>query len=153
MICITGIPRTGKTSICNSLRKDGIDCRSADSIAEGLGCLVDGEVDLECLRARMVDSPEVIESHYSHLLNCDYVIILRTDTKSSEERMRLSNYTESKIKENLDAELADVIFYEALDGLPESRIFRVDLSGMDYNASVKKVKDKIKELDNLRLRD
>ena len=50
MICLSGIPGTGKTTICRMLRESGINCASADETAEKDGCLKDEEVDIDCLR-------------------------------------------------------------------------------------------------------
>ncbi|EQD68362.1 adenylate kinase, partial [mine drainage metagenome] len=103
MICITGSPKSGKTTICNELSKAGIKCDSADTIAESLGCMDHGIVDIDCMKEKMRSLPRVLEGHYSHLLPCSYVIILKVGRVVLEERMILSGYSREKIAENLDA--------------------------------------------------
>ncbi|AAT43960.1 kinase [Picrophilus oshimae] len=53
--------------------------------------------------------------------------------------MKLRNYSESKINENIDAMLADVIYYEALDRMPAGRIVRVNAHGMSRNDLFNKI--------------
>ncbi len=133
MICITGIPATGKTTVCDFLRKRGIECVEANALAEISGCLNDGEVDIECLRNYLKSTgfDGIISSHYSHLLGCERVIILYADEKNLRERMERRGYPVEKIDENIDAQDSDVIYYEALDLMPENRIIRIRGGNID----------------------
>ncbi len=149
MICITGPPRSGKTTICNELSKAGIKCDSADMIAESLGCMGDGTVDIDCMKEKMRTLPRVLEGHYSHLLICSFVIILKVDMAVLEERMILSGYSREKIAENLDAAEIDVFHSEALDQLPSGRIVTCDLTGKSVAESVTIVMNKIIEGESL----
>ncbi len=45
--------------------------------------------------------------------------------------MEKRRYSEEKIQENIDSQNADVIYYEALDLMPENRIFRINNESMD----------------------
>ncbi len=133
MICITGIPATGKTKVCELLRKRGIECAEANEFAAISGCLNDGEVDIECLKNYLKSTAfdGVISSHYSHLLGCEKVIILYADEKDLRERMEKRGYPAEKINENIDAQDSDVIYYEALDLMPENRIIRIKTGNID----------------------
>lgn len=133
MICLTGIPGTGKTTICKMLDEKGIRCVSADSIAEQLECKEGDEVDIDCLRSKMIPSDIVVESHYSHLLKCDFIIILEAPESIIEERLAKRGYSEVKIRGNIDTQLSGSIYSEALDNLPATRIVRIDCSGKDIN--------------------
>ncbi|MCL4451011.1 MAG: AAA family ATPase [Candidatus Thermoplasmatota archaeon] len=149
MICITGPPKSGKTSICAELNGRGIECKSADRIAESLGCLEGGIVDIDCMNDKMLSLPRVIEGHYSHLLRCDYVIVLKTDPSVLEDRMRLAGYSKEKISENIDASEIGIFESEALERLPLRRIVTCDLTGMSIPESVLAVMNKIIEAEAL----
>lgn len=148
MICISGIPKTGKTTVCKLLNQEGIKCESLDPIARDLGCLEDGEVDLDCLAAKLPEK-RVVESHYSHNLRCDYVIILKTDEETLEKRMLAAGYNSPKIAENLDAQRSDVILSEALDNVPRNRIFFFDTTDQSPEETADKIRNKIIELEQL----
>lgn len=126
MICLSGIPGTGKTTICRMLKESGVNCVSADEIAEKDGCLKDEEVDIDCLRNSSFQGISVLESHYSHLLKCDYAIILEAPVEEIEARLRERGYPESKIAGNIDALLSGMIYSEALENLPSTRIRNID---------------------------
>ncbi|MEM0139304.1 MAG: adenylate kinase family protein [Ferroplasma sp.] len=132
MICITGIPCTGKTSICRILNENGIQCSGLDEIARQAGALSNGIVDIDSLKCYSIDST-IVESHYSHLLECDFVIILKDSEERIRKRMHARKYSEKKIEENLDAQRADIIYFEALEQLPSNHIFVVEAS--DRNIS------------------
>ncbi|MGC8609061.1 MAG: AAA family ATPase, partial [Thermoplasmata archaeon] len=127
------VPATGKTTICRHLTELGMNCVEGNDIAQKSGCLKNGEVDIECMKdyLRSVDFHGIISSHYSHLLGCRRVIIIYADENKLRERMEKRHYSEEKIQENIDSQNADVIYYEALDLMPENRIFRINNEGMD----------------------
>lgn len=122
MICITGIPCTGKTTIARMLNYRGIKCTGLNSIALEYGALNGDTVDIDILKKVQINS-EIVESHYSHLLDCEYVIILEDDEEQLIKRMAARGYPESKINENIDAQRAGIIYWEAIDRLPANHIF------------------------------
>ncbi len=126
MICITGIPATGKTTVCNYLKSMGIQCSSLNDVAEERQLIQNGCVDIDSLKEIKMDCT-VVEAHYSHLLKCDYVIILKDDEDAILGRMNERKYSKEKISENLDVQRSDTIYYEALDHLPGNRIFTVNV--------------------------
>lgn len=125
-VCITGIPGTGKTSVCRILSNMEIDCRGLDAISDELECTHDGEVDVDCLNERLTVDFDVAESHYSHMLPCSKVVILECDDAVLVKRLADRKYSEGKILENLETQSADIIFYEALERHPSSKIFRIN---------------------------
>lgn len=149
MICMTGPPKSGKTTICAELNRKGIECISAVSIAESLDCLDDGIVDIDCMNDKMRLFPRVIEGHFSHLLKCDYVIILKNDPGTLEDRMKLAGYSREKIAENIEASQIEIFRSEALDALPAGRIVTCDLSGKNISEAVSTVMNKIIEVETL----
>ncbi len=59
--------------------------------------------------------PLIVESHYSHLIAPDTVIVLRTHPDVLKKRLREKGFDEKKILENAEAELVDVILLESMD--------------------------------------
>lgn len=148
MICISGVPKTGKTTICKLLNLNNIPCENLDSLATELGCLRDGEVDVERLAEKLPEK-RVVESHYSHLLSCDFVIILSTDEMVLENRMREAGYDLGKIAENIDAQRSEIIFSEALEKVPRNRIFLIETGDRTPEETFNEIRNKIIELEKL----
>ncbi len=121
LICITGIPGTGKTTLCKMLSDRGISCTGLDCIAEISGAKDDDIVDVDKLYGVHIES-DIVESHYSHFLNCNHVIILVEDEKTLHARLKTRGYSDDKINENIDSQRAEIIYYEALERLPAGRI-------------------------------
>lgn len=131
MICISGIPGSGKTTLCEVLRQAGTDCIHVLDIPGSTQCLEGDEVDLQCLREKaevMANSGVIIEGHYSHLLQCNAVIILERDEEYIRKELENRGYSSEKIEENVDALRSDVIYQEALEKLPSTRILRIKVS-------------------------
>ncbi|QRF74922.1 putative kinase [Thermoplasmatales archaeon] len=133
MICISGIPGTGKSTLCRKLNEIGIKCISANDEAARLDCISGDEVDVDLLRSRM-DRINIVEGHYSHLLDCDAVIILTAPEATIRKRLTERGYSEAKIDDNIESMLAGTIYYEALDRMPASRIFIIDTGSADENS-------------------
>lgn len=127
MWCITGIPGSGKTTICKLLQKNGVNCVNALQVQGTEKCVDQGEVDTECLKFIIAQNStaEVVEAHFSHLLRCSSVIILERDESGIIEELKNRGYDDSKIRENIDALRADVIYSESLEKLPAGRIHRI----------------------------
>lgn len=138
MICITGIPGTGKTTICKMLNANGIKCTGLNDIASECGAMDGDTVDVDVLRRENINS-EVVESHYSHMLECKYVIILEDNEEQLIRRMKSRGYPESKINENIDAQRSRVIYWEASDRLPANHIFVVHEDSRSINEVFKDV--------------
>ena len=148
MICISGVPKTGKTTLCTMLDSAGIHCRSLDSIAQSLGCLVDGVVDVESLATRM-NKERVVESHYAHLMDCEYVIILKGEESVLRARMLEAGYPPDKVDENLDAQRSEVIYSETIEQLPSNRVFYLDLGNLGLDDAFSILRNKIIAMEGL----
>ncbi len=127
LICISGIPGTGKSTICNLLNDLGYTCVEGNALAVKYGCLSGDEVDVDCLSDRMRSDnfKGIVAAHYAHLLPCNIVIILEADESALRQRMMDRGYSPEKIDENLDAQRSDTIYAESLERLPANRIFRI----------------------------
>jgi len=146
MICISGIPGTGKTTICKMLNENNLKCINLNDIAYKYSLINDDMVDIDSLKKIKIDY-NIVESHYSHLINCDYVIILKDNEDKLINRMKKRGYNDSKINENIDAQRSDAIYYEALDHLPENHIFIINEDSSDINTIFNKVYNLILSLD------
>lgn len=56
-----------------------------------------------------------IEGHFSHCVGCDTVIVLRCAPEILAGRLRRRDYSENKLRENVQAEILDVILCEATE--------------------------------------
>ncbi len=127
------------------LNYSGIQCASLNEVLKNTGIISDGIVDIDQLR-KLELKYDVVESHYSHMIHCKYVIIIKDDENILRKRMEQRGYGNEKINENIEAQRSDIIYYEALDLLPENHIFTVNSSGMDINELYDTVKKLINEL-------
>jgi adenylate kinase len=125
VICISGTPATGKTSVAKALAKKlGWKLIELNELAEKkqLYCGYDRKrnvniVDVEALKkevGKIRGSDVILESHYAHDMPCDYVVILRTNPGELRARMRAKQWPSRKIEENVEAEIMEVCKGEAL---------------------------------------
>ena len=147
MISITGIPGSGKSSVCSYLRNSGYDCRNILEIDEARDCLENDEMDIDCLRDRIKWEGKpciIIEGHYSHLLPCEMVFILERDEAETGKTLLQRGYSKEKVEENLDALRSDIIYQEALELLPSSRIHRIKVVESNSELAALKIVDHIR---------
>ncbi len=141
MICITGIPGSGKSTVCKKLKEFGYDCKNVSLIKGYEECLDGDEVDIDCLKSklRLVKSNNtIIEGHFTHLLDCDLIIILQRDPELVRKTLSERGYSKEKIEENMDALISDTIYYESLEFLPAPLIRKVNVIENDVDAAVVK---------------
>lgn len=125
IIAITGTPGTGKTELARKLSKK-LKCKVLDvkkfiekhpKVVSGFDKKRDTKiVDVEKLKKAI--KPElkgdlIVDSHLSHYLPVDKVIVTRCSLKELKKRLKKRNYSEAKVRENLDAEIFEVCKTEA----------------------------------------
>lgn len=140
-LCITGVPGTGKSTVCKLLNEMGFECHHLSSISERLGCVDNDIVDVDCLNAALKEDLSIAESHYSHLLNCNTVVILECETSVLRSRLKDRGYTEEKIAQNVEAQDSDVIFYETLERLPSTNIIKINTTHLEPEQVVARLRD------------
>ena len=142
-IAITGTPGTGKTT-CSKMIETKMDIVHLNEIVKNKKFQKGFDesrqtavVDIDSVR-NLFDGRDniIIESHISHLLDVDKVIILRCRPDELERRLISRNeisevHSKSSIKENIDAEALDVILFEALEMHGEEKVYEIE--GSDKN--------------------
>jgi adenylate kinase len=132
-LALTGTPGTGKTTVAallpyrvialNALVKGGLNLGTDPE----RGCL---EADMEGLEQKLAemdtDELTVLEGHFSHHF-ADEAIVLRLAPSELKKRLEARGYPETKIQENLESEVIDVILVEAVEFC--RRVSEIDTTG------------------------
>ena len=128
---LTGTPGTGKTTISNALNKKTLHLSELYSEASEEKTtsdewLIDVEKLNRAFHKKKGDS-FIVEGHLSHTLkDVEKVIVLRCDPNILESRMEKRNYSESKIRENLEAEAMGIIYSEAIEIFDRTKVAQLD---------------------------
>lgn len=136
LIALTGTPGTGKTSVSAELRGRGYEVvdihahlkandllREKDEARDTYEVDIDG-LDMSLNEFREHDTPVFLDSHLSHYVDCSTIIVLRCEPHVLANRLRARGYGPEKVKENVQAEILDIILCEAVDsGIP---VFEID---------------------------
>ena len=131
IIIVTGSVGTGKTSIAKTLSKklklqyvDVNKLIKENKLYSNYNRKFKSyEVDVKILNKFLVKFLKnkdnlVLDSHLSHYLPAkyvDYCIVCKCKLKELRKRLEKRNYSELKIKENLDSEIFDVCLVDALE--------------------------------------
>ena len=129
IICVTGTPGTGKTTVAKILQKmldfeyidvmklikknklyDYFDTKTKSYIVD-----VDKVVPALTKELKSVKNA-IVDSHLSHYLpkKCvDLCIVTKCELKELKKRLQKRKYSPEKVRENLDAEIFGVCLYEA----------------------------------------
>ncbi len=125
ILIVTGTPGTGKTTVAKEVSKllnhEYIDVNELIRTKEydqERDCRI---VDVEELKTKLLSlinksSDLVIDSHLSHYLDSKFVdlcIVTKCSLPVLKKRLEKRNYSEKKIRENLDAEIFDTCRVEA----------------------------------------
>lgn len=137
-VAVTGTPGTGKTTATETLDTDLEVVHLNDLIEdEGLYTEVDEArdskvADLEAVRDRLDGREDVlVESHLSHLLDVDRVVVLRCAPGELERRLVERGEPGEKAEENAESEALDVILSEAVRIHGESNVYEIDATEPD----------------------
>jgi adenylate kinase len=128
IISISGTPKTGKTSVAKALAKKLMwklvnlnDLAKEKRLYLGYdksrkSRIVDiGKLKSEVRKLSRSHKNLILESHYSHDMPCDMIIILRTNPAELRRRMRKAGWSKKKIEENTEAEIMGIVREEALE--------------------------------------
>ena len=156
-IFITGTPCTGKTTVSEVLSSK-INCKLIKindlaiendfvlGIDEDKGYKV---IDIDALNDKVSeiiaesDELTIFEGHLAHLCSgADKVIVLRVHPEILCTRLEARNYSDSKIRENLEAEALGVCTAEAFDEYGD-KIAEIDVSELSIDEIVDLIGDVI----------
>ena len=157
IVALTGTPGIGKTSVANILKDKGYKIVDITKVAikekflTGNDNLRDSKiVNINLLNRYVKNNYKTndtifIEGHLSHLLNCvDKVIILRCHPNELKKRLSKKGWEDKKIKENIDAEILDVILCEITEIHSEDNIFEIDTTNITINSVASSVLEIVK---------
>lgn len=135
LVAISGTPGVGKTSVSAELRARGYTVIDANEHLRSHGLLGERDesrdtynVDMEAFNSSLEEYRRTgdlvfIDSHLSHQCDCSHIVVLRCHPDVLAERLRARGYSEAKVRENVQAEILDVILCESVDtDIPVSEI-------------------------------
>ena len=138
LLALTGTPGTGKTTLAQMLGKPLVRLSDyyeacSDSRDEGGEWLVDLERLTQAVE-RDADPEAIIEGHLAHRLGlCETIAVLRCHPEELHKRLADRDYTEAKLRENLEAEALGIITSEALEAGAD--VHELDTTGQPPAAS------------------
>lgn len=153
LIAITGTPGVGKTTTSHILRERGHFVLDINQMADEKDFVVGFDenrdskiIDVERLddfvQRHYTNDDYIFEGHLSHMLSVDVVIILRCDPLILKKRLSAKKWSDAKIKENVGAEILDVIKVEAYE--MAENVYEVDTT----NKTEEEVADAIEGVIN-----
>ena len=151
-IFITGTPCTGKTTIASKLNGRLI---KINDLARSHGFIMGVDekkgyeiIDIEKLSSylheliRNCDETLIVEGHVAHLLDgADKIIVLRVHPDKLKARLEARNYSEAKIRENLEAEALGVCSAEAYEKYGEKT--------QEINATHQSIDEMVDEVERI----
>jgi len=157
IIALTGTPGTGKTSVAEILKSKGFIIIDLNKVACDKNFLIGRDnkrnsniVDIKKLNRYIFDNYfgkeiVIIEGHLSHLLeSAEKIIILRCNPDIIKKNLSKKGWSQEKIKENIEAEILDIILCETVEIHPKKNIFEINVTGK----SIEKIVDIIIEIIN-----
>ena len=136
IIAVTGTPGVGKTTVSKLLAKElgyqYVNLRDY-ALKKGLGEMKGDELELdvdelaENFERDFREKNVIVNSHLSHYMPADLVVVLRAHPRLIAERLKERGYSREKLGENVEAELVDVILVEALE--ENENVIEVDTTG------------------------
>lgn len=142
LIAISGTPGTGKTSVANILQKKGFKVIDLNQLATEKNFIIGLDkkrnskiMDINKINGYFKDynTDEIIfiDSHLSHLISSvDKVIILRCKPEKLKSNLNKKKWEDKKIKENVEAEILDIILLEAVDTHDPKDVLEMDTSDL-----------------------
>lgn len=154
-VVITGSVGTGKTTIAKKLQEEGYLTLNLFDFAKKYDCIEGRDEERNALIVN-VDKLEdvlsqyleagygivVIEGHYSDIVPEKYVskaFVLSASIVELQSRMRARNYSENKISENVEAELLQVCWTDALDAFGPTRVTKIENMSLEETVKIIKI--------------
>lgn len=151
-IAITGTPGVGKTTVSKVLgEKLGIKVIDITEVVKRYKLYTEKDEDMDSYVIdfdrledfiKEIEKKEkniILDGHVSHLLNPDYIIVLRCNPEIIKERLEKRGYTTKKVLENIQAEILDVCLCES-----KGKVYEIDTTGRDVEDIVSEIIEAIK---------
>ncbi|AAB99053.1 conserved hypothetical protein [Methanocaldococcus jannaschii DSM 2661] len=151
-IAITGTPGVGKTTISKVLRdRLGIKVIDITEAVKKYKLYTEKDEDMDSYvidfekLEKFIDEIEekektiILDGHVSHLLNPDYIIVLRCNPEIIKERLEKRGYKPKKVLENIQAEILDVCLCES-----KGKVYEIDTTNRDVENIVDEIIEAIK---------
>ncbi|MCX8172730.1 MAG: adenylate kinase family protein [Archaeoglobaceae archaeon] len=142
MIALTGTPGCGKSAVAEELKRRGYKVINIKEFAKKHRCArkLGSEIIIDVERLSRYGFDGIVEGHLSHLLKPEIAIVLRCNPLVIKERLMARGWEYDKVMENVEAELIDVILFEALQNC--DRVYEIDTTGLN----VKEVADAVEKI-------
>ncbi len=147
LVAISGTPGTGKTAVCEKLKKDGYKVVDLNELAYDTNSVlgVDPErdvdiVDTDAVRERVREFKNdlvFLDGHFSHLMDVDVSIILRCNPDELRRRLEAKKWKENKIRENVEAEAVDAITVESTES--DAQTLEIDTTHRTVDQTAKAI--------------
>ncbi len=157
VLVVVGTPGVGKSSVAGLLasRLNGTYVSLSDLVkSEGLSCGLDRKrdtliADLEKVSKRVgkiVEQSEgyvIIDGHFAMDVvaaeDLHLAFVLRRDPDELREVLQKRGFKDSKVAENVAAEVLDVCLFEAVEAYGEGKVCEVDVSGKTVEGVVDEI--------------
>lgn len=149
VLAVSGTPGVGKTAACEALMGLGWEVLSLADLASEYGCLEeidsnDGAAPIDIHRlAEAWEAPKngryLVDGHLAHFLDVDGVVLLRCPPSILQERLLQRQYSEAKIRANVEWEMTSGHWAELLEFEIEVPVAEFNTASMTTEALAKAI--------------
>lgn len=152
VVVISGTPGTGKTSVAEKIKVAGYLTLDLFEFAKKYGCLEGKDEKRDSIIVNTEKLSEVleeylsagygiivIEGHYTDIIPEQFVsraYVLSAKVMDLQRRLNLRNYTEEKIEENIQAEIMQVCWTEALEAFGQNRVIKLEPTSIEEEVEI-----------------
>lgn len=137
-VAVTGTPGTGKTTAVEALETD-LDVVHLNELIREEELWDDRDedrdslvADLDAVAERLAGREDLlVESHISHHLDADRVVVLRCHPEELERRLAERGESDAKAEENAESEALDVILSEAVNVHGTEAVYEIETTDRD----------------------